>query len=116
MAVWSLPPDLTDLVPGLRGSNVLGTSINQSQPFLAEEHCPVGRKGQKTGQFSMKETSIKKNLICDTLRSPDQFPSCCAVQSHLLEMDAKKAAGYFTTDHVPNAAELAAPKGRGLES
>jgi GTP cyclohydrolase II len=31
-----------------------------------------------------------------------------------VEMDAKKAAGYFTT-HVPDAAELAAVKGRGLQ-
>jgi GTP cyclohydrolase II len=32
-----------------------------------------------------------------------------------VEMDAKKAAGYFTTD-VPDAAELARAKGRGLEA
>ena len=31
-----------------------------------------------------------------------------------VEMDAKKAAGYFTA-HVPDAAELRAAKGRGLE-
>jgi GTP cyclohydrolase II len=30
-----------------------------------------------------------------------------------VEMDAKKAAGYFTTT-IPDAAELAAPKGRDL--
>ena len=30
-----------------------------------------------------------------------------------VEMDAKKAAGYFT-EHVPDAAELARVKGRGL--
>jgi GTP cyclohydrolase II len=32
-----------------------------------------------------------------------------------VEMDAKKAAGYFTTS-VPDAAELAVTKGRGLDS
>ncbi len=32
-----------------------------------------------------------------------------------VEMDAKKAAGYFTSD-VPDAAELAVTKGRGLET
>ena len=31
-----------------------------------------------------------------------------------VEMDAKKAAGYFT-DKVPDAAELAITKGRGLQ-
>ena len=31
-----------------------------------------------------------------------------------VEMDAKKAAGYFT-DQVPDAAELTTPKGRGLD-
>jgi GTP cyclohydrolase II len=31
----------------------------------------------------------------------------------MVEMDAKKAAGYFTKD-VPDAAEIALPKGRGL--
>ena len=31
-----------------------------------------------------------------------------------VEMDAKKAAGYFT-DKVPDAAELARIKGRGLQ-
>ncbi len=32
-----------------------------------------------------------------------------------VEMDAKKAAGYFTREALPDAAELATPKGRGLE-
>ena len=31
-----------------------------------------------------------------------------------VEMDAKKAAGYFTPDVIPDASELAKPKGRGL--
>ncbi len=32
-----------------------------------------------------------------------------------VEMDAKKAAGYFTPGHVPDQAELAQKKGRGLD-
>ncbi len=32
-----------------------------------------------------------------------------------VEMDAKKAAGYFTTA-IPDAAELATAKGRGLDT
>jgi GTP cyclohydrolase II len=32
-----------------------------------------------------------------------------------VEMDAKKAAGYFT-EAVPDTAELALPKGRGLSA
>jgi len=31
-----------------------------------------------------------------------------------VEMDAKKAAGYFTPDKSATTAELAKPKGRGL--
>jgi hypothetical protein len=31
-----------------------------------------------------------------------------------VEMDAKKAAGYFTAGVVPDGNELAKPKGRGL--
>ena len=33
-----------------------------------------------------------------------------------VEMDAKVAAGYFTPGHVPDAAELAQAKGRGLDA
>jgi hypothetical protein len=32
-----------------------------------------------------------------------------------VEMDAKKAAGYFTDGRAPDPSELAKPKGRGLE-
>ena len=31
-----------------------------------------------------------------------------------VEMEAKKAAGYFTDDQVPDAADLARTRGRGL--
>jgi len=43
-----------------------------------------------------------------------EIPAHLIPREAMVEMDAKKAAGYFTKE-VPDAAETALPKGRGLE-
>ena len=43
-----------------------------------------------------------------------QIPDALIPEDARVEMDAKKAAGYFTDGELPGAQELAQPKGRGL--
>jgi GTP cyclohydrolase II len=42
------------------------------------------------------------------------IPESLIPEDARVEMDAKKAAGYFTPGHVPDPAELKQTKGRGL--
>jgi GTP cyclohydrolase II len=42
------------------------------------------------------------------------IPSDLIPEDANVEMDAKKAAGYFTTEDIPDEEELAKSKGRGL--
>jgi len=43
-----------------------------------------------------------------------KIPDALIPEDARVEMDAKKAAGYFTDSVLPNAEELAQAKGRGL--
>ena len=61
----------------------------------------------------MKYRAIRNSGIQIATRVPlpeDRIPPDAYV-----EMQAKKAAGYYTEGPVPNAAELAQPLGRGLQ-
>ena len=56
---------------------------------------------------AITESGIK---IINRIQIPEELVPADAQ----VEMDAKKAAGYFTSTGVPTNAELKIPKGRGL--
>jgi hypothetical protein len=49
--------------------------------------------------------------VVERIKIPDELVPADA----MVEIQAKIAAGYFTTGEVPDEADLAAVKGRGLE-
>ena len=73
----------------------------------------IARIDRLVSMSNMKYAPIVAGGIEVVERVP--IPDALIPADASVEMDAKKAAGYYTTDHVPDAAELAAPKGRGLE-
>jgi GTP cyclohydrolase II len=62
---------------------------------------------------NMKHDSVTKSGI--TIRERVSIPPELIPPDAWVEMDAKKAAGYYAPDSVPDAAELAKAKGRGLD-
>lgn len=61
---------------------------------------------------NMKHDAVVGSGI--TIRERVKIPDELIPEDARVEMDAKMAAGYFTPDLIPDAKELAKPKGRGL--
>jgi hypothetical protein len=61
---------------------------------------------------NMKSDALREQgiEIAEQVAIPDELIPADAQ----VEMDAKKAAGYFTPNKLATTAELAKPKGRGL--
>ena len=72
----------------------------------------IGRIDQLVSMSNLKYTPIVASGIEVVARIP--LPDDLIPPDARVEMDAKKAAGYFTSS-VPDAAELQQPKGRGLD-
>jgi GTP cyclohydrolase II len=73
----------------------------------------IRRIDQFVSMSNMKSDAIRGQgiEIVEQVAIPDELIPADAK----VEMDAKKAAGYYTPGPVPGAAELSLPKGRGLD-
>jgi GTP cyclohydrolase II len=73
----------------------------------------IARIDRLVSMSNMKHAPIVASGITVVERVP--IPEALIPADASVEMDAKKAAGYFSAS-VPDAAELRQPKGRGLDT
>jgi len=98
----------------LRTECVAGVSDMRFQELMPDvlHWLGIARIDRLVSMSNMKFQPIVESGIEVVERVP--IPDALIPADASVEMDAKKAAGYFATD-VPEAAELALAKGRGLE-